>query len=179
VKTRLAAEIGAAAALEFYRCVLSSVLGRLARETEWTTVAAVTPDEAVAHPFFSGSGAEAAPQGPGDLGERIARFLAPASPDAPVLVVGSDVPDLGARHVRSALEALKTHDLAIGPCPDGGYWLIGAARPPGPRLFDNVRWSSAHARADTLANAHGPVALLEELEDVDDAADYRRFMARR
>ena len=179
VKTRLAADIGADAAVAFYRCVLSGLQQRLAREPQWTTAAAVTPDEAAADPFFSEFEIETASQGTGDLGARITRFLQRATPQAPVLVVGSDVPDLGAEHVRSALEALKTHDLAVGPCPDGGYWLIGASRDPGPHLFDGVRWSTAHARADTLANARGTVALLQELEDVDDAADYRRFMARR
>jgi hypothetical protein len=43
-------------------------------------------------------------------------------------------------------------------------------------MFDSVRWSGPHARADTIANleARGlSVALADELSDVDDAADYR------
>jgi rSAM/selenodomain-associated transferase 1 len=179
VKSRLAAEIGAAAALDFYRAILTRLVERLSGAKNWRTVVAVTPDEAAADPFFKDLQLETAPQGGGDLGHRMARFLELASPDAPVVIVGSDVPDLHPEHVCSALEALKTHELVLGPCPDGGYWLIGANRPPGRDLFRNVRWSSPHARADTLANAQAPVALLDWLEDVDEAADYQRFIARR
>ena len=40
------------------------------------------------------------------------------------------------------------------------------------RPFDGVRWSTEHARADTLANFAGRrVALLRTLRDVDTAAD--------
>jgi rSAM/selenodomain-associated transferase 1 len=177
VKTRLAQDIGPDAALEFYIETLHGILGRLARDAHWTTQVAVTPDAAQQDPAFAIPGVEVIAQGDGDLGERLARMLAQASVKSPLIVVGSDVPRLAPQHVHTALAALRTHPLALGPSPDGGYWLIGASAPPAADLFKGVRWSTVHTRADTLRNCNpGDVALLTELEDVDDVASYRRVM---
>jgi hypothetical protein len=50
-----------------------------------------------------------------------------------------------------------------------------------PNLFANVRWSSEHALADTLANVPPKhrVALVSERSDVDDGAAWRRWRIRR
>jgi hypothetical protein len=96
----------------------------------------------------------------------------------PAIVVGSDVPDVDARHIRAALAALADHDIVFGPATDGGYWLVGVRHPRLARgLFRNVRWSSPHALADTLANVprHRRVGMVETLEDVDDDASWRRW----
>jgi hypothetical protein len=175
VKTRLAAAIGAEQALGFYVETLAAVTGRLS-PGPWDLRIAITPDESDGVLF----GTPTIPQGEGDLGARMLRQLQAAGPDAPVLILGSDVPELEASHVSAAVERLEAHDLVLGPSPDGGYWLVGARRPPPDRLFDNVRWSSPHALADTLRNARGlQAALVQELEDVDDEESYRRFLARR
>jgi len=174
VKTRLAATIGPEAALAFYRATLQRVVGRLVDRSDWTVTLAITPNEAFDHPDLPRP-TERVPQGEGDLGGRMARFLSQATPEHPVLVVGSDIPDLAACHVEAALLALQEHALAIGPSPDGGYWLIGASHPPPPDLFRDVRWSSQHAMADTLANTSGvSVGRLMVLEDVDDEGSWLR-----
>ena len=58
------------------------------------------------------------------------------------------------------------------------YWLIGAkGAARGAAMFANVRWSTKHALADTLANLGAwKVAMLDPLDDVDDTAAYRRFL---
>ena len=66
-----------------------------------------------------------------------------------------------------------------GPARDGGFWLIGARRIRAmPRdLFADVRWSTAHALADTRANVPAAVSAGEAdtLDDIDTADDLRRF----
>ena len=181
VKRRLAAGIGAVEALRFYRAATESLLRRVGRDPRWETVLAVTPDTAARRASPWPAGFARVRQGGGDLGSRMARILA-GDPTIPVAIVGSDIPDLGARHVDSAFTALRNADLVLGPAADGGYWLIG--RRPGAAtrgLFDGVRWSSPHALADTRANvpARRKVALLETLEDVDDAGAYARWRVRR
>ncbi len=180
VKTRLAAGIGAEAALAFYRDTLAAVLGRLDGGGLWATVLAVTPDGDAGEDALWPTATPRVPQGPGDLGERMGRFLAGAGREAPVAVVGTDIPELGAGHVAGAFGALAAgHDLVLGPAADGGYWLIGASAPFPPARVGGVRWSTGHTRADTLRGAAGMrVALLEELEDVDDVEGYRRWLAR-
>jgi len=64
----------------------------------------------------------------------------------------------------------------------GGFWLVGARRRPRlPLLFEQVRWSSPHALADTLAGLPPRVSVgfVDRLEDVDDGEAYRRLMPRR
>lgn len=181
VKTRLAAAIGEAAALAFYEATLKTVLGRLDGGGPWRTVIAATPDEATDEHGLWPTTAPRVPQGSGDLGFRMGWFLAEAAQAAPVVIVGSDIPDLEAAHVARAFQELRRRDLVLGPAADGGYWLIGARVPLPGRVFDGVRWSTAHARADTLANAGAlglSTALVDELEDVDDVDGYRRWLER-
>ena len=172
-KRRLARDLGALAAWRFQRAMLDQVLRRLGGDPRWTTWLAVTPDRAV--PGARG-GVQIMPQGPGDLGARMARLLRERR-FGPVVIVGSDIPDLDAHHVAQAFKALSRHDWVFGPAKDGGYWLVGARRRRAPwRPFEAVRWSSQHALADSLANLAGArIALLEELHDVDTGEDLARL----
>ena len=180
VKTRLAADIGRVEALRFYRATLARLLRRLASDRTWQTMLAVTPDRAcraMARTFR----VPAIPQGAGDLGMRMRR--AAERQPGPALIVGSDVPDLQARHLRAALAALRRHDFVFGPAADGGYWLAGFGnrRPAGSVMLD-VRWSTSAALADTIRSA-GPRArvhvLADVLADVDDGGGYTRHQALR
>ena len=106
------------------------------------------------------------------------------SSPGPVVIVGTDIPDLRATHIRRAFHLLGGHDAVVGPATDGGYWLIGARRRPRVlRMFAQVRWSSRHALADTLKNlSGGSVAHVATLADVDSAEDMaanRRAIGRR
>lgn len=98
----------------------------------------------------------------------------------PAIVVGSDIPDLNAMRVRDAFKKLGDADLVFGKSRDGGYWLVGARHGAlATGAFKNARWSSEHALADTLANVkHRRVAFAATLDDVDDAADYARWIRR-
>ncbi len=171
-KRRLARDLGALAAWRFQRRMLDRVLRRLARDPRWTTWLAVTPDRAAHSTARWGPRARVIPQGAGGLGPRMARLLRDR-PSGPVVIVGSDIPDLDAGHVARAFKALGRHDWVFGPAVDGGYWLVGARRRRAPwRSFEAVRWSSQHALADSLANLKGArVALLEALHDVDTGED--------
>lgn len=177
VKSRLAAGIGQVEAWAFYRRNLEAVLRRLEGRGLWRGWLAITPDEA-AVPERWPSGWTVVPQGAGDLGARLdvpMRRL----PPGPVVIVGTDIPDIRRGHIDKAFRALGSHDAVFGPAADGGYWLAGLRRRPNvPRLFDGVRWSSRHALADTMANlpAGKTVQLLETLEDVDDADGFSRLI---
>jgi uncharacterized protein len=171
VKTRLARGIGAVGAVQFYRHTTRAVLSRVVSAREWRTVLAVSPDAAIqarAFPFHM----YRTPQGRGDLGQRMQRVMDRA-PRGPVLIIGSDIPGITATHIRDGFKALGSNDAVLGPAPDGGYWLVGLKRFPRiPRAFQNVRWSSEFALADTRANLAGlRVALIAELDDVDEAQD--------
>lgn len=181
VKTRLARDIGAAAAWRFYRDCARGAVRRLARGWRWRCVLAVTPDRFSRRGRFWPAGVERIPQGRGDLGARMARVARAALPGAAV-IVGSDIPALAPRHVEEAFRALGACDAVFGPASDGGYWLVGlrgraARRPP----FRSVAWSSSRALADTAANLPpgARVRYLETLDDIDDGAAWRRLRENR
>ena len=177
VKTRLARAIGPGPAQRFARETARVLIRRLCNDARWRCWLAVTPDRFARRARFWPKGPRRLAQGPGGLGERMARALR-ALPPGPVVMVGSDIPALRPRHVASAFRALGRAQAVFGPAADGGYWLIGLSRRPAPAaLFRGVAWSSATALADTRANlpARARVATLETLEDVDDLAAWRRW----
>jgi rSAM/selenodomain-associated transferase 1 len=180
-KRRLAREIGDAATVRFERLMIALLLRRLAADRRWRLRIAVTPDKARHHARHWRRGIEAAGQGGGDLGVRMRRALA-ACPPGPVVLVGGDIPALGARHVAAAFGLLGRHDLVFGPAEDGGFWLVGSRHPRQlPPLLEQVRWSGPYALADTLAGLPQRirVGLAERLADVDDGEAFRRLAPHR
>jgi rSAM/selenodomain-associated transferase 1 len=178
-KRRLAREIGAMAALRFYRGSLAQQIRRLARDGRWTLWLFVTPDNALGHPAWQGiARSKVRPQGQGDLGQRMKRPFR-LLPPGPVVLVGSDIPAMRPAHIARAFALLGRHDLAFGPASDGGFWLIGARRtkPLPHALFAGVRWSTADALTDTRLGvpARFSIGLADTLDDVDDARDLQRL----
>ena len=98
------------------------------------------------------------------------------------MIVGTDIPDIATNHVQAAFRRLQEADAVFGPAADGGYWLVGARRTPmvPHGLFTNIRWSTGHALSDTLAGLPKPfrVAMLGELDDIDDGAAWKAWWDR-
>lgn len=96
-----------------------------------------------------------------------------------VVIMDSDSPTLLPEQIVQAFTALDEADVSLGPCDDGGYYLIGLKQ-PAPPLFLNVTMSTDHVTADTLAQARAAkltTALLPVGYDIDYAADLRRLAA--
>lgn len=179
VKSRLGAEIGHAAAWQFYRRTVRRVLPPLVRDPRWRFKLAVTPDDWAGISNFWPGRCETVQQGHGDLGRRMLRVFR-ALPPGPAVIVGSDIPALAPAHLEEAFGLLGRNDVVFGPATDGGYWLIGLAAHARMRdPFKNVAWSTARALADTRANLapHVRVGLCATLDDVDDAPRYHRAQA--
>jgi glycosyltransferase A (GT-A) superfamily protein (DUF2064 family) len=73
----------------------------------------------------------------------------------PLLLLWPDLPRWRPAHVEAALSDLADGcDLAIGPVFDGGFYLLGLARPlPSLLELDSETWQSPDAMALTLAVA--------------------------
>ena len=169
VKKRLAADIGARGAVQFHQATLVTLLHSLIRDRSFRTILAFSPDRGrwrlpIRVPVIR--------QGAGNLGQRMERAFR-RFPRERVALVGSDIPALRARHVRTCFASLGSAQAVFGPATDGGYWLVamGPRRPARP--FAGVRWSTGHALADTLANfTNYRVCSLEVLQDIDTAVDF-------
>ena len=95
-----------------------------------------------------------------------------------VVAMCSDSPALPPELVMQGFKRLDDPavDATLGPCDDGGYYLIGWKRPY-PRMVREVTMSTEHVTADTLAIAKEDginVAILPEYFDVDTADDLER-----
>ena len=179
VKRRLAASLGYCRATSIYRRLLRDIVGRLAFDPRWRCTLAVTPDSDATGPWRWSVTTPRLAQGPGDLGQRMAR-AAMATLPGPVVIIGSDIPEIRPHHIAEAFEALRRNDIVFGPAADGGYWLVGMSERTRPAwLFRGVRWSTEHALADTMVNLrpNQPVAMLETLEDIDDVSSLARWRA--
>lgn len=120
------------------------------------------------------------PQGDGDLGARLKRAFTNEFERGAraVAAIGADSPTLPAYLLDEAFRALAWERVVLGPTFDGGYYLVGAQRPP-PDIFDAMPWSTPSLLATTLARlrAHDVRAhLLPFWYDIDEAADLERLV---
>jgi len=115
-------------------------------------------------------------QSDGDLGQRIARIMTRGLIHAPAAVaIGADSPTLAPVHIKAALELIRTNDAVVGPCTDGGFYLLALRQCP-PALFASLPWSTAGTRqalVKRLEENAFTIAHLEPLFDIDTPADLR------
>lgn len=178
-KTRLMPLLGAEGAAALQRRLIERTLATAcalpaARVTLW-----VAGDPA--HPFIAGVAARFAvavdEQAGADLGERMHNAFAKAG--GPLLLIGTDCPQLGTGDLQAAAVALATHEVVIQPATDGGYVLIGLARPQ-LQLFESIDWGGPRVLQQTrarIATLGLRCALRPALDDLDTPADLQRALA--
>lgn len=182
VKSRLHGALTPEGATELYRCFLLDRLDGVAALDGITPVVAFTPeDAAAAMRALAPPGLRLLPQRGADLGERLSSVIAGllAEGHPAVVAVDSDSPTLPLAYVSEAARRLDAGaaDVVLGPCEDGGYYLIGL-RAPHPELFGGVPWSTDRVLAVTLERARRRglrAHLLPEWFDVDTEADLERL----
>jgi uncharacterized protein len=120
------------------------------------------------------SSAEVWLQGEGDLGERIERVLTKGLARKPfAIALGADSPGIPKRLLEDAHQALRSADAVLGPCEDGGFYLLGLSRSR-PGLLADIPWSQPTTFSCTLdrLRAQGlETAILEPWFDVDRPED--------
>jgi len=94
------------------------------------------------------------------------------------IIMDSDSPSLPVRCLVEAFQGLESADVTLGPCDDGGYYLIGLKQ-PAPSLFLTVTMSTPQVTADTLDRAKQArlaVKMLPDCYDIDYVDDLKRLM---
>lgn len=173
VKTRLAADIGEVAALNVYKALLqrtAAIAGEI--QADRLVFYSDTVDRS---DVFLNEAFKKYVQCSGDLGVRMDyAFSIPFKNEyRRAVMIGADCFRLEPRHIRSAFEALDTHDFAIGPANDGGYYLIGMKK-WNRWIFNDKPWSAENLLTHTLEDikAHNASVLqLDYLSDIDTLAD--------
>jgi len=172
-KTRLIPMLGANGAAELHRALVFDALhkvGKLkARADPYLFISGGEfPDETVPGVF------EIRRQQGRGLAQRLDRAFADLLGRHPrAIIIGTDSPQLPPSTLRLALEELQTMDAVLGPCPDGGFYLIGLRR-TARGLFNSVRMGTRFAFRDMLGNllARGfSCSVLELYPDIDRPRD--------
>ncbi|MGB8212593.1 MAG: TIGR04282 family arsenosugar biosynthesis glycosyltransferase [Anaerolineales bacterium] len=180
-KTRLSPPLSLEQASALYECFLQDTLEQMRQVGNVQRVIAYLPADAEDHFRRLAPDFQLIPQEGPDLGTRLdnalTACLARGHPSA--VIMDSDSPTIPASYLSQAFAHLTDGaDVCIGPCEDGGYYLIGVRR-PAPRLLREVRMSTPSVAADTLALAKEEglrVGILPTWYDVDDAASLARLV---
>lgn len=184
VKTRLAKDLGDAAALAAYRELVEHQFRAI--PAGWQVEVHFTPDDGAGEmrawlaPLRKES-VQFHPQTAGDLGQRLAAALDAAWQRGSrcIIFVGGDCPELHAGRLCEIADRLEAADVVVVPARDGGYVSI-AFREPHTGLFDRIAWSTEVVCKQTEQRARElglRVALLNTLEDVDDLSSWERARA--
>jgi uncharacterized protein len=193
VKTRLCTHLTTTEAAELYTLFIQDVVEEMSALSRPPRAATAGSTVAVAYtPEGSGAVFKALlpvdvplfPQQGNDLGERLSdifRKLFAIGYDQ-VHIINSDSPDMPCALVSRAIQLLEDPgiDLVLGPCPDGGYYLIGL-KGHFPQLFNHIPWSTEKVLKMTLQCARKlglSFALLEPWHDVDHYDDLLLFLER-
>jgi rSAM/selenodomain-associated transferase 1 len=96
------------------------------------------------------------------------------------VVLNSDSPTLPTERLVATARALAApgERIVLGPCEDGGYYLLGLKQPHR-RLFEDIAWSTQRVTHQTLERAAElglEVARLAPWYDVDDLDSLRKLI---
>jgi rSAM/selenodomain-associated transferase 1 len=96
-----------------------------------------------------------------------------------VCLIDSDSPTIPAENFAQAVRLLRSpgERIVLGPCDDGGYYLIGLKKPHR-KVFSRIDWSTDRVLAQTKQRAHEiglDMKLLPTGYDVDDGVSLQRL----
>ena len=123
-------------------------------------------------------------QSRGGLGTRLCHEVLRARscrPHTPVILIGTDLPDLHQQDLLTAIDRLNHSPLVLGPSRDGGYWLIGLAAEEDPHwVFHSIPWGTDAVCRLTIARARRlgrTPELLGWRNDIDEVSDLESWLA--
>jgi len=182
VNTRMVPPLTPEEAAELHMTSLLAVVDTARAVDHADVILLVTPDERTDDlgVLCGNRPSQCRPQGNGNLGQRLAgateRAFATGARRA--LVLGTDSPTLNVDTLATAFAMLDRHDAVLGPCDDGGYYLLGLRRPL-PALFERIDWGGGEVAAQTRERAVTGNIDLAELPrgyDLDRIADLHRAL---
>jgi len=180
VKTRLIPALSPEEASNLYHCFLLDKIKQVKSICEARHFIAYAP--VTSESFFRSimpPGFSLINQVGADLGERLANVSKNLFDQGAekVIILDSDSPNLPTDHIREGLSRLDCVDVVLGPCEDGGYYLIGM-RSYIPELFCEIPWSTSEVTKITMKKAKAlglMMSLLPGWYDVDTIIDLERL----
>jgi rSAM/selenodomain-associated transferase 1 len=178
-KTRLSPPFSEEEAAKLYESFLQDMLDITRAVPDVTHFVNYWPTDAINYFKQLAPDFDLIPQRGETLGERLDNVLTHCLTHGfdQAVITNSDSPTLPGAYLRQAFELLDQADVVLGPCDDGGYYLIGLTHPQ-PRLLREVQMSTPTVARDTLALAAAEglhAALLPSWYDVDTISELNRL----
>ena len=178
-KTRLIPALGAQGAAQFHSVLTRHAIAQALASNLGPVELWCAPD--AAHPFFADCARDfdvaLCDQPQGDLGAKMLGAFEAAQ--GPLLLMGADCPAITPVDLAACVRALERGaDAVFLPAEDGGYGLVGAARPI-PAIFEGVDWGGPEVMAQTRAKLTALGLTWREprvVWDVDRPEDYERVL---
>jgi rSAM/selenodomain-associated transferase 1 len=185
VKTRLVPPLTSGEAAKLNKCFLSdtaAVIWTVTTKKDACGIAVYTPIGAEsAYPDILPPEFSLLPQ----RGDAFGRRLYFAAVDLfkcgfeSVCLIDSDSPTIPAKNFAQAVKLLRSPGdrIVLGPCDDGGYYLIGLKKPHR-KVFSRIDWSTDRVLAQTRQRAREiglEIKLLPTGYDVDDGVSLQRL----
>jgi rSAM/selenodomain-associated transferase 1 len=184
VKSRLARDVNESMALSLYKHFVLDILQTMQTSRYPLKICYYPPDALEKVSAWLGKGYSYTPQNGKDLGERMKNAFLEAFSGGftPVVLVGSDIPDLTGSIADKALD-LNPYDAVIGPSHDGGYYLIGFKQDTFiPAIFEKMPWGTDKVFRKTMTffrKKNYTVHILPERRDIDRIEDLMAFAERK
>ncbi len=173
VKTRLAADVGDEIALKLYLAFIEDSLEMLERLNIDVILSVYSNDNNRQIMDHIHKDHKIIDQKGKNLGERQCNSLNVAFRlgYGKAVVMAADCPDLEPDFIEGAFASLNHCDAVIGPCEDGGYYLLGINREKLDQgIFSDVEWGSDQVMEKIRSNANHLGLIMFELPlwyDVD------------
>lgn len=181
VKTRLAKDVGIAAAAALYDLMMRHVVKSVI-SPRYDIVICKTPESGGA--CFEGMvpGAVVRDQPEGDLGEKMSGVfrIEFTRGYGKICLIGTDCPGISSSGILRAFELLGNFELILGPSCDGGYYLVGLSVFH-PELFEDIAWGTDEVLSGTLGIARSlgiDYGCLAVMADIDEIAGLERYMSK-
>jgi rSAM/selenodomain-associated transferase 1 len=164
VKTRLQGDLETDKITEIYKAFITEIVSQCARLKGTDRFLGCAPSKD--HVFLKETAGKfklkSFNQRGADLGEKIVNAFRDyfKKEYSGIVLIGSDSPTIPVSYIKKAFTALERHDFVLGPCCDGGLYLIGARNKIIPDIFRDIPWDSSMVLNKTLDNiAHLDIKL--------------------
>jgi uncharacterized protein len=184
VKSRLAVDVGDAAALDLYKCFILDIVSTVEKSGYAFRICFHPPETEDIVSTMLGPHYTYMAQLGGNLGEKMEDAFSRIFSEgfSRCVLIGSDIPDLSFSTLEEAFGALENNDAAIGPAADGGYYLIGFNKKSFlPPMFHEIEWGTNTVFQKTMSimnRASLRVHALPLWRDVDTLRDLQLFFDR-
>jgi rSAM/selenodomain-associated transferase 1 len=183
VKTRLASDIGLHHATELYKCFLKDTLDKL-KDTGIPVIIYYFPKQSKRMLTLTiGPNYHFVHQKGNNLGERLFNGFKKAKNKGYEysIALSSDVPDISPNTIINAMDRLKNYPAVIGPCPDGGYYLIGFQLDQIEKdYFSRIQWGAKTVYKDTMKRMEDiNIYICEQWRDVDTLEDLNDLLKKK